>query len=74
MIPTTCRPPLSTHHYEHKFWNPQFGSFGDSRVPRTIFSPTLVSPKRQRGATGQGIPEQIQAIGLVIMCKPVAPR
>ena len=37
-----------------------------------ILSPTLVSPKRQRGTTGQGIREQIQAIGLVISLKRVA--
>jgi len=46
----------------------------DSSGTGAILSPTLVSPKRQRGTTGQGIAEQIQAVGLVISLKPVVPR
>jgi len=36
--------------------------------------PTLISPQRQQGTTGQGILVQIQTIGLVISLKPVVPR
>ena len=53
---------------------PQFGSIGDSRGTGAILSPTLVSPKRQRGTTGQGFREQIQAISVMISLKPVVPR
>ena len=57
------------HSYGHKFLMPQFGRISDSCGTRTILSPTLVSPKRQQGTTGQGIAVQIQDIGLVISLK-----